>query len=86
MPMIAEIDASRMDTASVIEAAMAVHRPNTPVSPPAAVKPGEGTSTGDLPQDDATVPIRWIPVIIPLLGALLACDTYVIGWVVLSRI
>jgi hypothetical protein len=30
------------------------------------------------------MPVRWIPVLVPLLALLIACDTFLIGWAVLA--
>ena len=35
---------------------------------------------------DATAMVmRWIPLVVPLVAALVACDTYLIGWAVLAH-
>jgi len=35
---------------------------------------------------DATTRVaRWIPLVIPLLAAVMACDTYFIGWAVMAH-
>jgi hypothetical protein len=34
------------------------------------------------PAEDSAKVMRWIPLVVPLLGALMALNTYVIFWVV----
>jgi hypothetical protein len=37
-------------------------------------------------EPDATAMVmRWIPLLVPLVAALMACDTYLIGWAVLAH-
>jgi hypothetical protein len=30
------------------------------------------------------MPVRWIPVVVPLLALLIVCDTFLIGWAILA--